>query len=59
MNLTRFVFASRQNLQDEHIPRLLHGIRGALDDPENAAAQQNLITASNDFVPVKSLHCCE
>ena len=42
-----------QTLQQEHIPSLLQAIHQVSDDPENAAAQQNLINASNEFVPVR------
>ena len=44
-----------QNLQQEQIPKLLQAIHQTAEDPESANTQQNLITASNDFVPVKIL----
>uniref|UniRef100_H2ZQQ0 FERM domain-containing protein n=1 Tax=Ciona savignyi TaxID=51511 RepID=H2ZQQ0_CIOSA len=40
-----------KSLQSEHIPKLLQSIHGAYDDLKNPTVQQNLITASNEFVP--------
>uniref|UniRef100_F6WWU2 Talin-2 n=1 Tax=Ciona intestinalis TaxID=7719 RepID=F6WWU2_CIOIN len=40
-----------KTLQSDHIPKLLQGIHGAYEDLENPTVQQNLITASNEFIP--------
>ncbi|XP_018673450.2 talin-2 isoform X2 [Ciona intestinalis] len=40
-----------RTLQTDHIPKLLQGIHGAYEDLENPTVQQNLITASNEFIP--------
>jgi talin len=36
----------------DHIPSLVEGVKGTLSDPENPAAQLNLINASEQFLQV-------
>jgi talin len=36
----------------DHIPSLVEGVKGTLSNPENTAAQLNLINASEQFLQV-------
>jgi hypothetical protein len=36
----------------DHIPSLVEGVKGTLSNPENPAAQLNLINASEQFLQV-------
>jgi hypothetical protein len=39
----------------DHIPSLVEGVKGTLSNPENPAAQLNLINASEQFLQVCDL----
>jgi talin len=39
----------------DHIPSLVEGVKGTLSNPENTAAQLNLISASEQFLQVCDL----
>jgi hypothetical protein len=39
----------------DHIPSLVEGVKGTLSNPENTAAQLNLINASEQFLQVCDL----
>ena len=46
------VTISLQVVADEAIPRLVHGIKGTMNDPEDPEAQMVLIAAAQDMLHV-------
>ena len=45
-------YLSLQVVADEAIPRLVHGIKGTMNDPEDPEAQMVLIAAAQDMLQV-------